>query len=57
MEIEEESVDWGTLKATRRDSKMEEDTGLDVSLKPVPVQEEPVVEKEVKTREELPVSS
>lgn len=45
MEGAEESVDWGSLRATRRDSKLEEEPGISISLKPIPAAQEAVMEK------------
>ena len=47
VEAPVETVDWGTLRPTRRGSKLEEEEELSISLKPIPVPEEAVVEQAV----------
>lgn len=47
VEAAAETVDWGKLKATRKNSRQEECVGLDVNLKPIPQLEEAVSQQQV----------
>lgn len=56
-EAETDEVDWGRLKATMKSTKLTDEEGMSIKLKPIPQTEQAVVAEALTVHMETPVST